>query len=277
MTVVGRILRSFGPWGDVWVRSGWRVQVHCDSLQARILDPGGRCVATGTEEACRTRAARLAPCARRRRGAVLLHGILNDRQIMLPMAAVLEAAGWAVACIDYPSTRRHLEAHAAAASHAARALAEDGAAEISFVGHSMGGLVARAALSRAQKDGWQPARLVLIASPARGSGLARSLRGLPGYRSLLGPCGDAVTPDGAAQVPMPACRDVAVIAGGTGRNGFNPLLEGDNDLTVTVTETRLPDVETDFLLVRATHTPLAAHRRTISATLSFLATGRMGA
>jgi pimeloyl-ACP methyl ester carboxylesterase len=277
MTVVGRILRSFGPWGDVWVRCGWRVQIHCERGQARLLDPAGRRVATGTEAACRARAERLAPRARSRRGAVLLHGILNDREIMLPMAAALEAAGWAVACIDYPSTRRGLDAHARAASGAARALAEDGASEISFVGHSMGGLVARMALSHAAGDGWRPARLVLIGSPARGSRLARSLRGLPGYRRLLGPCGEVVTPDGAARVPLPECGDVAVIAGGTGGAGFNPLLGGDNDFTVTVAETRLPGIETDFLLVRATHTPLAAHRRTIAATLSFLATGRLGA
>jgi pimeloyl-ACP methyl ester carboxylesterase len=277
MTAIGRLVRGFGPWGDVWVRCGWRVQVNCTSGLARILDPAGRCIETGAEAVCLSNAASLAPRAGLSRGAVLLHGLLDDRQIMLPMAAVLEAAGWAVACLSYPSTHCPLQTHAEAASKAARALAEDGANEIAFVGHSMGGLVARAAVSRAGADGWRPGRLVLIGSPARGSSLARSLRRLPGYRQLLGPCGDDVTPEGAARVPMPAVRDVAVIAGGTGGAGFNPLLEGDNDFTVTVAETRLPGVETDFLLVRSLHRWLAAHRQSISATLAFLSTGRIGA
>jgi pimeloyl-ACP methyl ester carboxylesterase len=208
---------------------------------------------------------------------VLLHGILNAPSIMRPAADALVAAEWAVANVGYPSTRLPLAAHAAAASRAARALAEDGAAEISFIGHSLGGLVAAAAMAQAEADGWSPGRLVLVGTPARGSAMAGMLRPLPGYSPFLGPCGDILTPAGAAGIAWPEGRQIAVIAGGNGARGFNPLLQGDNDFTVTVAETRLGARESGFLRVRALHNGLAEHRETIGAALSFLATGRLHA
>jgi len=196
---------------------------------------------------------------------------------MVPLADALSDAGWAVANIGYPSTRLPIAAHARAASAAARALAEDGAREIDFVGHSMGGLVARAALARATGDGWSPGGLVLVGTPARGSAMASVLCHLPGYGSLLGEGGVSVTTQGAAAIPLPHCTRAAIIAGGNGARGFNPLLNGDNDATVTVAETRMPGIENAFLLVRAMHNALISDRATAAATLSFLQTGRLGA
>jgi pimeloyl-ACP methyl ester carboxylesterase len=271
----GGKLRAFTPWCDVWVRAGWRVQVHCDDGRARVLNPAGRQAGWGIEQKCREIAARRAPSVGRRRGAVLLHGMLRDPAMMAPAARALEAAGWAVANLGYPSRRRTLAQTAAAASAAARALADDGAEEVSFVGHSLGGLVARGAMARASQDGWSPGRLVLVGSPARGSSVAGALKNFPGTMMLLGASSEVLLPGGAASVPLPRCRGVAVIAGGTGGRGFNPLLPGDNDVTVTVAETRLPEVEDGFLLVRAMHNALPAHRDTIAATLAFLAAGRL--
>ena len=257
------------------MRHGWRVKTHCETGQSRVLDGAGKTVAQGTEAECIEIAGRAAPTARNSRGVVLLHGILNDPEIMRRAENALRRAGWAVANLAYPSTRLPLEAHARSASLVASALAESGAHEICFVGHSLGGLVARAAMARADADGWRPGRMVLVGSPARGAMVARMLQPLPGYKSFLGPCGTTVTPAGAACVPMPMCRGVAVIAGGTGGRGFNPLLDGDNDFTVTVAETRMPEVETAFLRVRALHNPLMEHHTTIAATCRFLETGRI--
>jgi len=210
-----------------------------------------------------------------RRGVVLLHGLMRNPSIMRRVASALAADGWAVANLGYPSRRGGLPEHAATASAAARALADDGAEAISFVGHSLGGLVARAAMARAADDGWSPGRLVLIGSPARGSSLAGALSTLPGVPALLGDCVGVLTPTGAATVPVPHCQGLAVIAGGTGGRGFNPLLPGDNDFTVTVAETRLPGAENAFLLIRTVHSLLPTSRATITATRTFLETGRL--
>ena len=269
------MVHGFGPWGEVGgVWGGW-VKCHCATGSAGGLAPGARATARGGAADCIAIARRSAPAAGRCRGVVLLHGILNYPGIMVRAADALADAGWAVANIGYSSTRRPLDTHAAAASSAALALAEDGAREVSFVGHSLGGLVARSAVARAAVDGWAPGRLVLVGSPARGSAIARVLSPISGY-ALLGECGRTITPQGAAAVPVPACKGIAVIAGGTGGRGFNPLLPGDNDFTVTVAETRLPGAEDGFMLVRAMHNPLAGHRVTIGAVTRFLVNGRLG-
>ena len=265
------------PWTDIWARSGWRVQTHCGSALARALDPFGTTALTGTAEECVAHAARAARPAGCRRAVVLLHGLGHHPGGMARMAAALADTGWAVANIGYASLRLPLEQHARAASGVAAALAEDGAAEIAFVGHSLGGLVARAAMARAAQDGWRPGRLVLVGSPARGASLAQIAARIAAYRALTGSCGQTVTPAGAARVPLPECRGVAVIAGGTGGRGFNPLLPGDNDGIVTVEETRLPGREDAFTRVRALHTPLAASPSSIVSTMSFLESGRMAA
>ncbi|WP_419895928.1 esterase/lipase family protein [Roseomonas sp. USHLN139] len=274
---VRRSLRAFTPWTDLWSRSGWLVQSHCATGQARLLDPFGAVLASGTAADCIALAARVARPAGCRRAVVLLHGLGHHTGGLARVAAALADHGFAVANLGYASLRQPLAAHARAASSAARALSEDGAAEVAFVGHSLGGLVARAAMARAAEDGWRAGRLLLLGSPARGAGIARAVAALPPYRALTGECGQAVTPAGAARVPVPECRGIGVVAGGTGGRGYNPLLPGDNDGIVTVAETRLPEREEGFALVRARHTPLAASDGAIRAALGFLELGRLAA
>ena len=269
--------RAFRAWSDIWSRSGWLVQSHCSRPLSRLLDPFGSVLLQGSAAECIALARRVARPAGCRRAVVLLHGLGHHPGGLARVAAALADDGWAVANLGYASLRQPLEAHARAASTAAAALAEDGAAEVAFVGHSLGGLIARAAMSRAEGDGWRAGRLLLLGSPARGAGIARAIGALPPYRAITGACGQAVTPAGAAAVPVPQCRGIAVVAGGTGGRGYNPLLPGDNDGIVTVAETRLPGQEAGFALVRARHTPLAASRGAVQAALGFLELGRLAA
>jgi pimeloyl-ACP methyl ester carboxylesterase len=271
------LLNGLHPWSDVWSRSGWRVQRHVDGQGARLLPPSGEGPMQGTEDECIAIATRRAPPSGRARAVVLLHGLLNDPAIMMPMARTIGDAGWAVANLAYPSTRLSMAVHARNASAAARALAEDGAREIAFVGHSLGGLVARAAIARATADGWRPGGLVLVGTPARGSAMASLFARLPGCDRLLGRGFHSVTLRGAADIPPPTGARVAIVAGGNGASGFNPLLAGDNDAVVTVAETRMQHVESAFMLVPAMHNPLMASRTTCAASLSFLQTGRLRA
>jgi hypothetical protein len=260
-----------GPWSDVWIRSGWRVQSHCVTHQARVLDPNQERVAHGTVDNCIGVAARFAPRAAAKRAAVLLHGIWDSMRVMTKLAEALEADGWAIANVNYPSTRLPAAAHGAAASRVARAMAEDGAFDVSFVGFSLGGLIARVAMANSEVDYWNPGRLVLIGSPACGSIFAERFRNLPGYRTIIGACSRDVTPQGAMMIPQPRCKHVMVIAGGTGGSGYNPLIPGDNDRLIAVEETRMRGYETDFLLVHSVHAALPRRPETISACRDFLA------
>ncbi len=194
---------------------------------------------------------------------------------MRRMERGLLAAGWVVANVGYPSLRRPLEHHADAVRGIARAMHDDGAREIALVGHSLGGLVARLAAAGAAEDGWPLGRMVLLGSPAQGSIVAQAVQDFAPYRIIAGDCGQAVTPLQAVKVPVPA-TEIAVIAGGNGKVGYNPFLDGDNDSLVTVAETRLPGMEADFLLLRSLHAWLPLRRDAVAATVCFLDTGRLG-
>jgi pimeloyl-ACP methyl ester carboxylesterase len=260
----------FGAWQDVWVRGLWRVQVHCVNGQARALNQHGTRAASGSLESCIAHAARCVPPAGAKRAAVLLHGLWNCPTVMAGISQALAAEDWTVANIRYPSRRLPLTAHGAAASRVARALAEDGAPEIAFIGHSLGGLVARTAMAQAKADGWQPGPLVLIGSPARGSAIAGRFHQMPGYKTVIGACGDAVTPAGAKTIPLPVSKEVLVIAGGTGSRGYNPLIAGDDDGLIAVAETRMPGHETAFKRIQSLHKSLPLQPGTIASCCAFL-------
>jgi pimeloyl-ACP methyl ester carboxylesterase len=261
-------------WSDLWVRSGWRVQQSTRSGTVRLLDPAQRVAATGSLQDCLDTAQAMVPTTPGDRAVILLHGLGRGRAIMRRMERALLTAGWVVANVGYPSLRRPLDHHADAVRGIARAMHADGAREIALVGHSLGGLVARAAAADAAEDGWPLGRMVLLGSPAQGSIVAHAVKDFAPFRIIAGDCGQAVTPYQAVRVPVPA-TEIAVIAGGNGKAGYNPFLDGDNDGLVTVAETRLPGMEADFLILRSLHSRLPLQRDAVAATVRFLDTGRL--
>jgi hypothetical protein len=75
------------------------------------------------------------------------------------------------------------------------------------------------------------------------------------------------------QLPIPDF-EFAIIAGGRGGGGYNPLIDGDDDLVVTVASTFLPGAA-DWMTVHAVHTLLATNPAVIDATVRFLQCGRL--
>lgn len=110
--------------------------------------------------------------------------------------------------------------------------------DLHLIGHSMGGLIALAALNDAPRWG---GRAVLLGPPLGGSAAARRVSQWPGGRRVFG----AAAPWLAAPPPLRADPErVAVIAGtrdpGLGR--FLGLAPGATDGLVHVDETRVPGV-----------------------------------
>jgi hypothetical protein len=200
-------------------------------------------------------AARSAPSAGAKRAAVLLRGLWNYPGIMTRLAGTLQAKGRAVANVGYSSGRLSLAAHGAVASRAARALAEDGAREVSFGGFS----------SRVRRwpirNGMVGAPVVLSSSvrPSAAPQLPSNSSMCPDTEQLLA----AVVTPSRRPVPRQSRSQFArmVIAGGTGGVGYNPLIPGDNDGLIAVEETRMQDRETAFLLLRSPHNHLRRGRR----------------
>ena len=263
-------------WADLVIASGWRVQRNVLTGHHRLLDPGDVRRAWGSEAACRValereRVARgLGP--RGRHAVVLLHGLIRAKDMWGDMAEALEAAGYEVVTVNYPSTRAPLRVHAAQLQGVLDEL--EGVDAVSIVTHSLGGLVARVALaSEDSPGGWRDrVRLngvVMIFPPSQGSVLAESWGENPLFRALMREVGQEVRPARAQRLPRPPCR-FTVLAGGRGDGqGRSGAIPGDDDGTVAVAEARLAGGGLQVFDVG--HTFGVNDPAVVAATLAFLA------
>ncbi len=110
---------------------------------------------------------------------LLIHGILCNRAVWRPLLTRLAARGFApVRAVNLEPLFTDIETHTASVVRELRELQRaSGGLPVAIIAHSMGGLVARAAL-RAGGAGLV-SRIVTIASPHHGTALARLFRSLP--------------------------------------------------------------------------------------------------
>ena len=206
---------------------------------------------------------------------LLLHGMGRSPWIFKDHgSAPCDRAGYEAVAIAYPSLTKDVGEHAA---HLERLL--DGLEDVervSFVTHSLGGLVLREALARPPatwRDRVELGRAIMLAPPNQGAALARALEGFGPFHFFGGPSADQLA-GGTAFAPLPAALEFGIVAGGTaGGQGYNLLLQGNDDGIVRVAETHLAGAR-DTLVVPVIHTVIAAAPETIAATLKFLASGR---
>lgn len=109
---------------------------------------------------------------------------------------------------------------------------------VSFIGHSLGGLIVRA-LDAHERHPAPLHRLVTLGTPHQGASAARFLSQSSIAHSLGGPVlKDLATPNLSA---TPRTLEVGCIIGATNTPiGFFPLLKGDNDGLVCVEEALFP-------------------------------------
>ncbi len=270
-----RTLGGKQVWADVAWHAGWRIQEHALTGHHRVLDPRDVRRAWGAEAACRRvfeRSARPVTVDGEHL-VVLLHGLGRSRSSLARLERMLAAEGYAVAPVSYASTRRSVAGHADRIEKLLDGVR--GPRRVSFVTHSLGGLVAREVLARDSdwKRRLELGRLVMIAPPSRGSALAARAVRWPLVRGLLGPSLRDATPAGARELPRPDCA-LGIVVGGRGdERGWCPLIPGDDDGVVGVEEARLDDVDS-FLVVEGLHTFLAGNEAVIAAVREFLGNGR---
>jgi pimeloyl-ACP methyl ester carboxylesterase len=269
--LLGNIPKSYQLWADLWIRSGWRVQTNVMTGSSRTLSPTGKIVAAGDEVECLLEARRVATRSDRHHAVILLHGMGRTRYSFRKLEAQLEEEGFAVANISYASLSDSSETHVRRLKNIVDGLVEDGARQISFVGHSLGGLLIRRLLDNSLPV--PVSRIVFLGTPNCGSYLAKRLSRMTAYRHIFGPCGLEVFPDAVANLAMPE-GEIAIISGGNGRAGYNRFLPNDNDGVVMVDETRMDGREA-FLRVPCIHTFLPSSKMTNLATYKFLKTGKM--
>ena len=266
-------------WGDVVFFHGWHIQQNVFTKHYRLLDEHDNRHASGTLEQCREKLdqikgdRKLPPMSGR--GVVLVHGILRSSKCMNAIAETLKEAGYIPFQFDYPSTQVSIPDAAEYLHQTIESLA--GIEELSIVAHSMGGLVSRAYF--AEHHDPRLHRVVMLATPNHGAELADLVHQIFLVRAAAGPGGRQLVTDAKGLIPslpVPKC-EFAIIAGARNNPaGWNPLIPGDDDGTVTVASTRLVGAA-DFSTVHAPHTSILRNRAAIEQTLRFLSEGRLQA
>jgi pimeloyl-ACP methyl ester carboxylesterase len=148
-----------------------------------------------------------------RDGVVLLHGIAVGTWTLRKLERALQRRGFATLNLGYASRSRPLQALAEDVHPQVAAFADDLGGSIHFVGHSMGGLLARVYVAK-----YRPTRLgrvVMLGTPNAGSEIADLLERLVVYRWFFGPAGLQLTtrPD-QALASLPALDyPVGIVAG----------------------------------------------------------------
>jgi triacylglycerol lipase len=216
------------------------------------------------------------PADGKRRVVVLQHGMWRSSLALLRIERTLAAHGYEVHNLDYPSTRERIEDHAARLHAAVEQIHASGPVdELSFVGHSMGGIVIEEYLRR--PDARPTASCVYIATPHHGAVLADLRKHWFLFRLAMGTKASLqLSPgDPMVQQEIPQAGPSGVIASGTivGDLGDgNASIPGRDDGTVGIGEATFAGA-TDSITLPFGHTRIAYDPATARQVLHFLRTG----
>lgn len=201
----------------------------------------------------------------------LQHGMWRTSMALDRLERSLELQGYEVVNTGYPSTDDFLAGHAERLRDAVEArFARGPVDEVSFVGHSMGGLVIHEYLRRA--DAREPKACVYIATPQRGAILADKRRNWFLFEIAMGSTASRqlATVDPFHEQPIPFGARSGAIIGDIGDG--NRAIPGHDDGTVGVDEATFEGCS-DSVSVPYGHTRIVVMDRVIRHVLHFLGRG----
>lgn len=274
-------------WSDEFERAGYRIQRNSETKQHRLISPTGKRLASGEFDKCSQELDRIAAeeglPPHQREVVVCLHGLCRTRGSMASIARKIEdETGIETINVGYASSREPIDTHAATLERMFARMPE--VQRVHFVGHSMGNLVVRRFLARRASGvstATQPeiGRIVMIAPPNQGSRSAAFFAKNPLFGMIWGKSGKQIagwTSELQRELEIPDGVEFGIIAGtNEWAAGYNPLLSGNDDLIVSVEETKLPGAA-DFRETPALHSFIMHDKNVKRLTVRFLQTGLFG-
>ena len=265
-------------WTDYRHFHGYRIQKNAVTGHHRLLSPSNTRLAWGNLQGCQQRLGEIAEDKDlqpvRGHVVIVLHGLTRARSSMQSLSKYLaEHTDAHVINVSYASGRDGIEGHTAALASVIEHLPE--AQSIDFVGHSMGNIIVRYYLGTRGHDP-RFRRMVMLAPPNHGSQLATWLKKNLLFKTVTGSAGQqmgATWEEIHDSLATPEF-EFAIIAGAPGQRGglSNPLIKGDNDLIVSVNETRLAGAS-DFWQGELWHGTMMYNRDVQQAVTRFLNDG----
>lgn len=278
-------------WADELFFHQWRIQRHAVTGHYRLLDEHDLRYASGTYDACKAVLDKI----KQQRGlprmtgkaVIVLHGLVRSRSSMESLCRYLrEKGGYQVFNVEYPSTQEDIAEYARSLRHIVDNLEDID--EINFIGHSMGNIVIRHYLGDLlRQETWKQTpnaiaadrrakrrfhRFVMLAPPNNGALLAETFANNVLFKEIFGDAGLQLGrdwPELEKRLVTPSF-EFGIIAGGKSNGkGYNPLLPGDNDATISVETTKLEGAS-DFIVLPILHSFVMDDARVQEYTLRFL-------
>ena len=167
--------------------------------------------------------------------ALFVHGMGRSSLSWLPTIARFKAQGIACSTFGYNVTTQDFSTIVRRLVKALVGLSSRG--EYVVIGHSLGGVLLRAAMAQLPAETPLPSMLFLLGSPVLPSRLAMRLRGNPLFRAVTRDSGRLLGSSPRMQtIPVPPVPTVAII-GTRGLNGrLSPFGQEPNDGVVAVSE-----------------------------------------
>lgn len=191
---------------------------------------------------------------------LLIHGLARTPLSLLGLARDLRRTGHATELVAYSGALQSYRSIVARVRRRMESAARRGE-PYAIVGHSLGGLIARAAFDEWPAKWPMPRHIVMLGTPNRLPRLARRFHRWWPYRLVNGQCGQLLAePAFFAGLPRPPAP-TTVIAGTKGWPRALSLFGGaPNDGVVAVEETRL-DPAAALIELPASHTFMMNNRQ----------------
>tara|TARA_B110000211_G_C14093395_1_gene560990 strand:+ start:9154 stop:9807 length:654 start_codon:yes stop_codon:yes gene_type:complete len=203
---------------------------------------------------------------------ILLHGLARSAHSMDKMAQRLTEHGYKVLNIDYPS--RALPIEQLAEQTISDALKQCHDMPVSFVTHSMGGILVRQFLSKHSIKNLN--KVVMLGPPNKGTEIVDKLSHLPGFSFVNGAAGMQL---GTSELSVPnqlgkANFDVGIIAGTQSINLLlSSLIPDTDDGKVSVESTKIEGMN-DHIEMPTTHVFMMRNEAVIAQVICYLEQGK---